>query len=301
MRKNGCMLGLALLLLGVPGANAFAQYGTPETLKTELKQGDDLSFPAEATELGTFTNLSNALLTPGRKDPGKLPALVVFHTCGGIKQHIRHWAEEALKEGYVVLVPDAMRGLRNDCGSPPQIANGRLIKDALDAVAHLATLPYVDARRISILGFSKGALVATWAASSSVANALRPGAPPIASAISVYGFCALAPTRNRPQGVQILQPDTDRPLLMLMGGKDNETPPASCLERLPRLKEAGAPVEWHLYPDATHSWDQSELHGFTKTAYNGERVTYLYDQAVTEDTRKRIFDFLARRMTRPEK
>ncbi|GJQ55326.1 MAG: hypothetical protein HKUEN07_18950 [Rhodocyclaceae bacterium] len=295
MRKNGCMLGLALLLLGVPGANALAQYGSPETLKVELKPGDDLSFPAEAAAPGTFANLSNALLAPGGKGSAKLPALVVFHTCGGVKEHIRYWAEEALKEGYVVLVPDAMRGLKHDCGSPPRIANARLIKDALDAVAHLATLPYVDARRISILGFSKGALVATWAASSSVANALRPGVPPIASAVSVYGFCALAPTRNRPQGVQILQPDTDRPLLMLMGGKDNETPPASCLERLPRLKEAGAPVEWHLYPDATHGWDQSELHGFSKTAYNGERVTYLFDKAVTEDTRKRIFDFLARR------
>lgn len=301
MKAIRSLLGAAAILLCASGASAFAQYGSAETLKAELAQGGDLSFPAEATELGRFTNLSNALLAPARKGSEKLPALVIFHTCGGVKQHIRHWTEEALKEGYVVLVPDGMRGLKNDCGSPPQISNARLVKDALDAVAHLATLPYVDARRIAVLGFSKGALVATWAASSSVANALRPGMPPIAAAISVYGFCALAPTRARPQGVQILQPDTDRPLLMLLGGKDNETPPASCLERLPRLKEAGAPVEWHLYPDATHSWDQSELHGFTKTAYNGERVTYLYDQAVTEDTRKRIFDFLARRMARPDK
>lgn len=118
--------------------------------------------------------------------------------------------------------------------------------------------------------------------------------PPIASAVSVYGFCALAPTRNRPQGVQILQPDTDRPLLMLMGGKDNETPRlharSDCQAQGGR--RAG---QWHLYPDATHGWDQSELHGFSKTAYNGERVTYLFDKAVTEDTRKRIFDFTARR------
>ncbi len=290
-----CVLGIMTIPMG---GIAFAQYGTPETLKAELGQGDDLSFSGDAKELGVFTDLSNGLFAPSRKEGEKLPALVVFHTCGGIRQHLRYWTEEALKQGYVVLVPDGMRGLQIDCGSPPRISNARLIKDALDAVAHLATLPYVDAKRISVLGLSKGALVTTWLASSSVANAVRPGTPPIASAIALYGFCALAPTRGRPQGVTILQPDTDRPLLMLMGGKDNETPPASCLERLPKLKESGAPVEWHLYPEATHGWDQAENHGFTKIAYNNERVTYLYDKAITEDSRKRVFDFLSRRGSR---
>lgn len=272
---------------------AFA-YGTPETLKAELKEGDDLYFSKDAKEgLSAFTNLSNSLVAPPVKGGEKLPALVVFHTCGGIKQNIRDWTEAALKAGYVVLVPDAMRGLRSDCGSPPVIPNARLIKDALDGVAHLAALPYVDSKRISVVGFSKGALVATWLASSNVANVLRPGTPSIASTVAVYGFCGLGPTRNRPQGVTILQPDTDRPHLMLMGGRDNETPPASCLERLPKLKEAGAPVQWHLYPEATHAWDASDLDGFSKVAYNNERVTYRFDKAVTEDSMKRVFDFLS--------
>lgn len=285
--------------------STFAQYGTRETLKAELREGDDLSFATEAKELGIFSNLANNTFNPARRDGDELPALVVFHTCGGVRQHLRYWTEQALKlkegyvvllkEGYVVLVPDGLRGLTADCGSPPQISNARFIKDALDAVAHLAALPYIDIKRISILGFSKGALVATWLASSSLGSTLRPGTPVIASLVAVYGFCALPPTRGRPQGVQILQPDTERPLLMLMGDKDNETPPASCLERLPKLKTAGAPVEWHLYPDATHGWDQSENHGFSKIAYNGERVPYLFDKVTADDTRKRIFEFLSKR------
>lgn len=280
----------AILMTGF----ASAQYGTPETLKAELTQKDDLTFSSEPKELGTFTNIANGLFAPPRKEGEKLPALVIFHTCGGISQHIRYWTEEALKERYVVLVPDGMRGLKHDCSSPPQISNARFVKDALDAVAHLAALPYVDAKRISILGFSKGAFVATWLASSNIANALRPGTPAIASSVSVYGFCGLGPTRGRPQGVVILQPDTDRPLLMLMGGKDNETPPGSCLERLPKLKESGAPVQWHLYPDATHAWDSPDKDGFSKIAYNNERVIYKYDPATTADTRQRVFDFLSR-------
>ncbi len=285
-------IAAGLVAMGV-ACSALA-YGTPATLKAELTEGNDLSFAAEASELSAFSNLSNAVFAPTRKEGEKLPALVIFHSCSGIKAHIRDWTEAALKAGYVVLVPDAMRGLRSDCGSPPQIPNARLIKDALDGVGHLAKLSYVDGSRISVLGFSKGAFVATWLASSTVANTLRPGTPPIASTISVYGFCGLAPNPRRPQGVTLLQPDTDRPHLMLMGGRDNETPPDSCLEQLPKLKATGAPVQWHLYPEATHAWDARDLDGFTKIAYNNQRVTYIYDRAVTEDSMKRVFDFLSK-------
>jgi dienelactone hydrolase len=115
----------------------------------------------------------------------------------------------------------------------------------------------------------------------------------------MYGLCAAPVSRARPQGVQALQPDTDRPLLLLLAGKDTETPPASCLDRLPNLRSAGAPVEWHVYLDATHAWDARELDGFTKTAWNGERVTYLYDEAVTIDARRRALDFVGTRKVDP--
>lgn len=271
-----------------------AQYGTPDSLRAEAKPGNDLVFPSSPQTWSATADIANQLFAPTVPVGEKRPALIVFHTCAGPRSHLRYWVEQALGEGYVVLVPNGMRGIQTDCGSPPQISNARLIKDGLDAVAHLATLPFVDARRISLVGFSKGAFVGTWMASSQVAEALRPGTPPLAAAVAVYGFCGLPPTRGRPQGAVILQPDTDRPLLMLMGAQDKETPPDSCLERLPPLKARGAPVEWHLYPEATHAWDSQETHNTTRTIYNGERVTYRYDASATADTRRRLFDFLAR-------
>lgn len=273
---------------------AMAQYGTPDALKAESRPGNDLVFPSVPQAWGATVDIANQLFAPATPAGEQRPALIVFHTCAGPRQHLRYWIEQALGEGYVVLVPNGMRGIQTDCGSPPQISNTRLIKDGLDAVAHLASLPFVDARRISLVGFSKGAFVGTWMASSQVAEALRPGTPPLAAAVAVYGFCGLPPTRGRPQGAVILQSDTDRPLLMLMGEQDKETPPGSCLERLPLLKARGAPVEWHLYPGATHAWDAQETHNTTRTIYNGERVTYRYDAAATADTRQRLFDFLNR-------
>lgn len=279
-------------------AITLAQYGSPESLKAEMAQGNDLVFAKEAKPLTDSSNLSNAIFSPAIKTDAKSPALVVLHTCGGISQHIRMWADAGTKRGYTVLTVDAMRGMANDCGSPSKLSNGRLVKDALDAVAHLASLPSVDSQRISVIGFSKGAMMASWLASSNVANTLRPGTPLVAASVSAYAFCAFAPTRGRPQGITIVQPDTDRPLLVLMGGKDNETPPASCLELLPKLQAAGRPVQWHLYPDATHAWDSADKDGVSKIDFKGDRITYKYDAVVTEDSVKRVFDFLAKSQTK---
>lgn len=279
--------------------SSFAQYGLPDTLKAELANSEDLVYSKEPKPLTDDARLANGLFVPPGHEGKKLPALIVFHTCGGISEHIRYWGKEAIKEGFVVLIPDAMRGWKSDCDSPPKTPNGRWVKDALDAAVHLASLPYVDASRISVVGFSKGAFVATWMASPSVAKALRPDVPAVASVAAFYGFCGIGPTRGRPQGAVILQTDTSRPLLMLFAGKDNETPPASCLEALPKLKASNAPVEWHLYPEGTHCWDCFEKDGFSKTAWNGERVTYRYDPEITADSRKRLFEFLGRARKAP--
>jgi dienelactone hydrolase len=274
--------------------SALAQYGAPETLKAELR-GDDLKFPTDPSERLELSSLPNSLHLPAAakgQSTEKFPAVVLFHTCGGVGAHQLWWAEQFLKDNYVVFVIDAMRGLKSDCGSPSQLTNGRLIKDALDASTYLSKLPQVDAKRIALVGFSKGALMANWLASSAVSQAIAPEATRYAAHVSLYGFCGFGPTRGRPQGVQILQPNTDRPLLMLLGGQDTETPPQSCLEMLPELQKRGAPVQSHLYPEATHAWDKAEQNGFTKIAFNGNRVTYRYDAAITQDSKTRVFEFL---------
>jgi dienelactone hydrolase len=77
-----------------------------------------------------------------------------------------------------------------------------------------------------------------------------------------------------------------------MAGKDVETPPAECLPRLNAARDAGAPVEWHVYSNATHCWDCSNLDGFSKVDFRGTRVVYRYDRSATSDSRGRMFAFL---------
>ena len=283
-----CILGITF------APSAIAQYGTAQTLASTPLRSSDLKFAAQPAEMDSKVSLSNALFAPKFEPGEKLPALIIFHTCGGIREEIRGWAQDALKEKYVVLTVDAMRGMPVDCGSPPGVPHVRYVKDALDAAAHLAGLPFVDSSRISILGFSRGALVATWLASSNVAGAIRSNAPKISASVALYPLCGIEPgPRTPPGGFLVLQEDTDRPLLILMGGKDTETPPPFCLDRLQKLADKKAPVQWHLYPEATHCWDCASLDGYTKTSPNfGTKIVYKFDPQITGDSRTRIFSFL---------
>jgi dienelactone hydrolase len=280
-----CAWGLAM--------PSHAQYGTPNSLKAEVGPMPDLEFKTAAAPTPDFSQpWTNTIWSGGGSASAKAPGVVVLHTCGGISQHIQDWSQQLLKAGFAVLPVDALRGRRADCGSPSAISNGRYVKDALDALVALGAHPGVDPSRLTVLGFSKGAMMAMWLGSSAVAKTIRPDAPPVKAAVAFYAFCGLGPTKGRPQGIQIVQPDNDRPLLVLMGDKDNETPPTSCLELLPKLKAGGSPVEWHVYPGATHAWDSADKNGHSKTDFKGDKITYQFDPVATADSQRRVIQFL---------
>jgi len=89
-----------------------------------------------------------------------------------------------------------------------------------------------------------------------------------------------------------LNDDTAQPLLILMGEADTETPASE------RLRNASAPVEWHLYPQATHCWDCEQLNALNKVDIRGHRVEYHFRQDLTQDSEDRLFAFLDRTILR---
>lgn len=104
-----------------------------------------------------------------------------------------------------------------------------------------------------------------------------------------YAPCNAYPPTRDPY-TMILR-HNDRPLLVLMGGEDTEAPPAECIDHLKAEQEKGAPITWHLYPHATHCRDCSHLNGNQKMSYRGVKVIYRYDQKITEDSARRMFEF----------
>lgn len=292
---------LAALLALMAALPARADYPDAESLRKSAAMAPDLAFPTEVSTFGFFSTPQMALYRP--EGPGPFPALVLHHQCGGLgnqrwqNRSMLEWAKEAVARGYVALLIDTLgpRGAQTVCYGPQNnvtFATG--VKDALQAAEHLRKFDFVDKRRIAQAGYSWGAMVGVLASSKLWGEALAPGAR-FAAVVSFYPGCFTIRPKTVP-AYEIARPDIDRPLLVLMGADDNETPPADCLSRLEPLKAQGAPVEWHVYPNATHCWDCANLHNFSKTDARGNRVTYRYDADVTADSARRMFEFLDKAM-----
>lgn len=261
----------------------------------------DLQFPAEPVALLSIERPQMALFKP--EGAGPFPALVLLHQCGGLgtarwrNESMLGWAKEAVARGYVALLVDSLgpRGVDTVCYGPKGgVLFSRGVKDALQAAEHLQKFDFVDGKRIALAGYSWGAMVGVLASSARWSGNALPGVR-FAAAVAFYPGCF---TIRPPTAAayEIVQPDIDRPLLVLMGEQDTETPAEECLAKLDAAKAAGAPVEWHVYPQATHCWDCKNLDGFTKTDVRGNSVIYRYSADATADSLQRMFQFLERTM-----
>jgi dienelactone hydrolase len=291
---------IAWLLMATAASGAGLDPRQAAALKTGANSLHDLTFPADAKELGFFSDLHNGLFKPPAAAAGKKSAaLVIAHTCGGVRPaEAKYWLQAALDEGYVVLVLDSLRGNATNCIPPVPVPYGRLVKDLYDAAQSLSKLPFVDANRIAALGFSQGAFSAGLLASASVHAVVAPDAPRYAATVGLYGTCQwpAGTFKGLDWPIRFVLPDSDRPLLYLMAQDDAEAPSTYCDDVLPSLAEQKAPVESHKYPGVTHCWDCSTLNGLSKVDFQGHRIVYRYDKDVTEDSRARVFEFLRRRL-----
>ena len=257
----------------------------------------DLTFPAAAVEFNPDGKPEMAIYKPAGDGP--FPAVVVHHTCGGLTTDIRTWAGTLLARGYVVMVLDnyTQRGYNTHVCIPVREMNiFRATKDAYQALVHLKTFAFVDKTRIAHAGYSWGATVGALLVSNQVAKSIWPAGDRFDAVASFYPLCYFGGTPQIQITADYLREDTDKPLLVLMGEDDNETPPPLCLTRLEKLKEKSAPVEWHLYPATTHCWDCAALHNFRKRDFMGNNIVYRYSKETTDDSVRRMFEFFAKAM-----
>jgi dienelactone hydrolase len=261
-------------------------------------QAKDLTFPT-VPSTASVDGSRMILLKPNGSGP--FPAIVLHHQCAGLRtkggpnRSMGTWAQAAVRQGFVVLLIDSLgpRDVDLVCLGPKSGVNlPRGVRDAMQAADHLRTLPFVDKRRVAHVGFSWGAMVALLGSNSTWRSVL-PGSEAFTAAVAVYPGCFTIKPKTGPN-FEIVQNHIDRPVLVLMGDKDTETPPDECVPKLQAAKEAGAPAEWHVFRNATHCWDCEHLNGFSKKDFRGTNVVYRYDSGATQETRRRIFEFLER-------
>ncbi len=224
-------------------------------------------------------------------------AVVLSHTCGPLRQHIFEWAQRFLEAGYAVLVVDHLgpRRMSTNCSSF-SVSVTEYAEDAVAGLRHLRSMPFVDGRRIVLMGLSYGAMAGLRAASENF-RAKHLGGERFAAIISLYPWCNQRLGRVYRDHQWNFYDDITTPLLVLLGADDDEADPRSCIDKAKENAAKGMPVEFKVFPGTTHAFDHSLMGDKPVVSRQGSlTVTYRYNREAVEAAWKLMLDFLERRV-----
>lgn len=227
------------------GRYSFAS-STPKTV-VELMKG---------TGQGEAVNVTgHFFLPPGTE---KVPAIVLMHGSGGLYEAmLDFWPKQFNAAGIAVLSVDSFgpRGVEGTVDDQTRVPFAADSADAFAALRLLATHPRIDAKRIAIMGFSRGGIT-TWRAAIErlVVSQNLPDGLRFAAHIPTYsgGCSGLLRLRVAP-GVF-----SKSPMLWIHGDADDYTPIGACREYADLIAKAGTPVEFVTIPGAHHKFDSDD-------------------------------------------
>jgi len=193
------------------------------------------------------------------------PALIYCR--GGIRKVgpvRREWLEQFVRHGHVVFAP-SYRG--SEGGEGVDRFGGEDREDVLSAFRLLQCLPFVRAERISLMGFSRGAINAAWAAAETreahrlvlwggVSDLARTYEERVDLRRMLKRVVGGTPARN-PEGYRERSPIAwaDRiacPVLIMHGTRDVQVDVGHGLRMHERLKALDKPVELALFDGYGH-------------------------------------------------
>ena len=217
---------------------------------------------------------------------GPFPAVVVLHDCSGLGPRSSgapgRWTATLVERGYVVLMPDSFStrgapdGVCTTGSRRFEAAPERRVHDAFDALGYAQRLPYVDAKRIGVMGGSHGGTTTLLTMSRS---GFRAG-------VALYPRCSMAAQSYRPTA----------PLLILIGELDDWTPAADC-------NRLASQVRLKVYPGAHHSFDSDRPVRFLATRINpsaasGRGATTGGNAAAWKDAIEEVIRFFDQNLSR---
>jgi dienelactone hydrolase len=255
-----------------------------------------VSFP-NATPGAPRTIPATEVRPPGR---GPFPAVILMHGCHGVSASTRQWAEWLRERGYVALVVDSWtpRGIRDGCVPGPDIPSTERYDDAVGALRWLHAQPYVDPRRVGVMGWSNGgvsalALVNGPSLERARARGVQMPPPGFAAAVAIYpGGC-----------FSLVHEQVIRPLLLLIGDADDWTLADECDRMVTAMRGRGSDATIVRYPGAVHYFDVAgQQRAVLPEVENRNRpggccgATVAYDAAADVDAHRRVAAFLGRHL-----
>ena len=182
----------------------------------------------------------------------------MMHGSGGIHSAmLDFWPKRLNAEGIAVMAIDSFgpRGAQSTASDQSKVPRTADLADAFSALKILATHPRIDAKRIAIMGFSRGGNVTWWSAAEKfIAAQNLPENLRFAAHIPMYSGGCVGPTRIAVKpGVF-----SKSPMLWVHGDADDYCPAVACQEYADLIKKAGTPVEFVLIKGAHHKFDADD-------------------------------------------
>jgi dienelactone hydrolase len=206
------------------------------------------------------------------KATGRVPAMVVAHGSAGVSEarEVR-WAKELVAMGMAAFVVDSFtpRNVRQTATDQGQLSTAANVADALSALRLIATHPRIDPDRVGIIGFSKGGQVALYSMLEPYRRAvMQQDRTRFAAHVAFYPYC---------NDWHVAREVTASPLLLLLGGRDDYTPPQPCRDYAHRLRSQGAAPTVVVYAQAHHDFDSPRSPTFAPDLVSGRNCSATVD------------------------
>jgi len=203
---------------------------------------------------GKLATIAGELRIP-KPGTDRLPAVVLVHGSGGVGFNSGMWAGELNKAGFATFVVDSFtgRGITNTITDQSQLSSYTMMNDAFAALAVLAKHPRIDPSKITIMGFSKGAIPSLYASMNRFQSAYAPEGASFAAYIGFYTPCNTALIDDEKVSA--------KPIRLYHGIADDWVPVGPCRDYVARLKKAGANIDLVEYAGAYHAFDNQTIPG----------------------------------------
>jgi len=229
---------------------------------------------------------------------GPFATVIALHGCGGlagnsepVQPRYRDWAEQLLKAGNAVLLPDSYgsRELGPQCRVNERrvFARRERVVDVMASRQWLVQQPWIARDRISLMGWANGASAVLWAVRPQLPS--RSAEPDFRSAIAFYPDCRISSG---------LGWSTRVPTLLLIGAKDDVSSPPACRQMVDGAHGRSALARIVVYPGAYHDFDRANLPvhaiGGNGDATVPEKGHVGTDAEARADSQQRVAEWLAR-------
>jgi dienelactone hydrolase len=272
--------GTALVLLALcHGTSAHAETSTPAATLADGRSGKihfESLTPSGYFQLARGQARDKAVvfgtLELPAKGSGRLPAMIVTHGSAGVSEARElRWAKQLVALGMAAFVIDSFtpRNVRQTATDQGQLSTAANLADALAALRLIATHPRIDPERIGIIGFSKGGQVALYTMLEPYRRAvLQQDRTRFAAHVGFYPYC---------NDWHVAQEVTASPLLLVLGGRDDYTPPQPCRDWAERLRGQGVATTLVVYPQGYHDFESPKPPAFVRDLVSGRNCSTTAD------------------------